>query len=218
MLAREVETAKADALYAQQQFTRTSALAADAVASRQDLDQATARANLARAKLASAEQAFAAAHVGPIREELAVADAKVRNVAASVAVVAARVAKLRIRAPADGTVALIVAEPGEAIVPRQPVMTLEAAGRRWATFNLREDQFGELRIGSRVMLMPAGGNDRIEARVTGMIPRGEFATWRAARVVGDHDLNSFLLRADPVGAAAAKLEPGMTVWLEPTVQ
>ena len=29
-------------------------------------------------------------------------------------------------------------------------------------------------------------------------------------MVGDHDLNSFLLRADPVGAAAAKLEPGMT--------
>jgi hypothetical protein len=33
-------------------------------------------------------------------------------------------------------------------------------------------------------------------------------------VVGDHDLNTFLVRADPVVPAAA-LQPGMTVWLEP---
>jgi HlyD family secretion protein len=41
----------------------------------------------------------------------------------------------------------------------------------------------------------------------------QFATWRAARVVGDHDLNTFLVRADPV-----PLQPGMTVWLEPMPQ
>jgi HlyD family secretion protein len=43
-------------------------------------------------------------------------------------------------------------------------------------------------------------------------PLGEFATWRAARAVGDHDLNSFRMRLDPV-ADAGRLEPGMTVWL-----
>jgi hypothetical protein len=108
---------------------------------------------------------------------------------------------------------LIVAEPGEAIFPGQPVMTLEAGGRRRATFNLREDQLDGLRIGSPIEL-PVGGSDRIQARIAEIIPRGEFATWRAARVVGDHDLNTFLVRADPVVPAAA-LEPGMTVWLEP---
>jgi len=48
-----------------------------------------------------------------------------------------------------------------------------------------------------------------------IIPCGGFATWRAARVVGDHDLNTFLVRADAVKAAAA-LQPGMTVSLAPT--
>ena len=38
--------------------------------------------------------------------------------------------------------------------------------------------------------------------------------WRAARAVGDHDLNSFFLRADPIDMKE-KLEPGMTVWLIP---
>jgi HlyD family secretion protein len=121
--------------------------------------------------------------------------------------------KLRIRAPSEGTVALIVAEPGEAIVPGQPVMTLEATDRRWASFNLREDQLDAPRIDSPIELLPVAGNDRIEARIAEIIPRGEFATWRAARVVGDHDLNTFLVRADPVEQTA--LQPGMTVWLEP---
>jgi len=44
--------------------------------------------------------------------------------------------------------------------------------------------------------------DRTAARVTEIIPRGEFATWRAARVVGRHDLNKFLMRVDPALPAA----------------
>ncbi len=138
-LEREIETAKADLLYAEQQFARKSALAADGFASRQDLDEASAAVGTARARLEHAQEAYEAARLGPIREELAVADAKVKNAEAVVSVTAARVEKLHISAPSDGTVALIVAEPGEAIVPGQPVMTLEAAGRRWASFNLRED-------------------------------------------------------------------------------
>jgi HlyD family secretion protein len=83
-----------------------------------------------RAKLESAESAFQAAHLGPIREELAIADAKVRQAAAAASVMAARVAKLSIPAPQDGAVALLVGEPGEAIVPGQPVMTLQARAAR----------------------------------------------------------------------------------------
>jgi len=55
-------------------------------------------------------------------------------------------------------------------------MTLEPSGRRWASFNLREDQFGDLRIGSPVKLVPVSGKDGIAARVTEIVPRGAFAT------------------------------------------
>jgi HlyD family secretion protein len=171
-LERQIETAKADLVFAEQQYSRKSVLAADGFASRQDLDQATADVDTARAKLANAEAAYQAAHLGPIREELAIADDKVQQAAAAASVIAARVAKLRIPAPEDGTVALLVAEPGEAVIPGQPVMTLEAAGRRWASFNLREDQLDGLRMGSPVELLPAAGSDRIPARVTEIIPRG----------------------------------------------
>jgi multidrug resistance efflux pump len=45
MLAREIETANADLVYADQQFARKSKLAADGFASRQDLDEASAAAS-----------------------------------------------------------------------------------------------------------------------------------------------------------------------------
>ena len=41
----------------------------------------------------------------------------------------------------------------------------------------------------------------IDARIAEIVPRGEFAIWRAARAVGDYDLNTFLIRVDPVGDA-----------------
>jgi HlyD family secretion protein len=214
-LAREIDMAKANLTYAEQEFVRKSQLAADGFASRQDLDNATAAVEVARARLASTVETYQAAHAGPIAEELAVADATVERAAASVAVVAARIAKLRITAPADGVVKLVVSEPGEAVIPGQPVMTIETIGNRWASFNLREDQMDAVRIGERVRLAPVGAADGVDARVTEMVPRGEFATWRAARVVGDHDLNMFLIRIDPAPDASDKLEPGMTVLTKP---
>ena len=54
----------------------------------------------------------------------------------------------------------------------------------------------------------------LKARITELRPLGEFATWRAARAAGDHDLNSFLVRVDPA-ETSQDLQPGMTVWLEP---
>ena len=153
-LQRQIEVAKANVLYSQQQFARTSKLATTGVASRQDLDKTTAATETSRAELARAQELYEAARLGPTHEERAIADAKVGSAAAAAAVVAARVAKLQIRAPSDGIVELLVAETGEATVPGQPVMTLQASGRRWASFNVREDQLGDLRVGSQVELMP----------------------------------------------------------------
>jgi HlyD family secretion protein len=42
---------------------------------------------------------------------------------------------------------------------------------------------------------------------------GEFAAWRAARANGDHDLNTFFLRVDPMQPSPL-LDPGQTVWLQ----
>jgi hypothetical protein len=91
-------------------------------------------------------------------------------------------------------------------------MTLQKAGQRWASFSLREDQLNDLSISSPVELTSTDHNTVIKARVDEIVPRGEFATWRAARAVGDYDLTTFLICADPTGHAEA-FQPGMSVWL-----
>src|SRR5215831_781901 len=169
-LAQDIDMANANLVYAHQQFSRTSQLAATGFASRQDLDKATAAVETGNANLSRAKERYEAARLGPTREERAIADAAVDVAAAAAAVIAARVAKLRVSAPADGAVALLVAEPGEAIVPGQPLMTLHEAGQRWASFNLREDHFDGLGIGFPIELMPADGTAPINARIDEIVP------------------------------------------------
>jgi hypothetical protein len=130
--------------------------------------------------LARARERYEAARLGPTREERSVADSGVEAAAAAVAVVAARVAKLHIRAPSDGTVALLVAAPGEAIIPAQPLMTLQKAAQHWTSFKFARGPVRRFAYGSRVELIPASGNALINARIDEIVPRGEFATWRAA--------------------------------------
>jgi multidrug resistance efflux pump len=210
ILDQSVQTAEANLLFARQENDRAVALAARDFASRQQLDERTAQLASSAADLELKRAQHAAAAAGPTAEERALADARVSLAEATVADLQARLDKTRLVAPADGTVGVIVAEPGEIVPVGKPVLTIEQ-GKPWYAFTLREDALGSLTVGSAVDLTTAGGQ-RITARVTELRPLGEFATWRAARAVGDHDLNSFRLRLDPV-AAGEGLRPGMSVWL-----
>jgi HlyD family secretion protein len=211
ILHRSVETAEANLRFAEQENTRAVALAAREFASRQQLDESNAALAKARADLALKRSQLAAAQAGPTTEERALADMRVALAEATVAKLQAKVDKLRLVAPVDGTVGILVAELGEILPVGKPVLTLDVGQERWFAFTLREDALKGLNVGSDVTLSTDDGK-RIAARVTELRPLGEFATWRAARAVGDHDLNSFRLRLDPV-AASADLQPGMTVWL-----
>jgi len=210
--AQDVRIAEANLVLAQQQYTRVSTLAAQNIASKQQLDESTASLRKAQASLDLARAGYAQDRAGPTVEERASAVAKVALGDATVTDLEAKVAKTALLAPADAVVGLIVAELGEAISPGQTVMTLDAGQERWFTFTIREDRLGGIRMGKPLTLRTAKG-DRIEARVTELRPLGEFAVWRAARAVGDHDINSFILRADPL-EAPRDLEPGMTVWID----
>jgi HlyD family secretion protein len=210
--AQNVAIAASNVTLAKQQFARVSALAAKNYASKQQFDEDAAALGEAQASLVLAQAASAQSKAGPTKEEVAIVQTQVALALAAVADLEAQLAKTTLTSPVDGVARLLVAEPGEAISPGQPVLTLAVAGDRWFTFTIREDRLQGLTIGSKVTLRTAAG-DRVEAKVTELRPLGEFAVWRAARAVGDHDINSFLLRADPIGPTP-KLEPGMTVWID----
>ena len=68
--------------------------------------------------------AICEAQRGPTAEERALADATVSLAEAARDVVEARAAKMLLRAPASGTIAILAAEVGEAVVPGAPVLTM----------------------------------------------------------------------------------------------
>src|SRR5258706_9718184 len=199
--------------YVQAQLTRTSTLARQSFESQQSLDQAENDAASARADVAEAQANYDAAVAGPTREERAIADAQVQAAAAAVAVLERRLEKMILRAPADGVVSVVAAEVGENVRAGQPILMVEAAGRQWLSFNVREDYLSGLAVGEAVSVKRNGADGAIKSIITELRPLGVFAVWQAERVIGDHDRNTLRLRLDPQGDSAG-LEPGMTVWIE----
>jgi HlyD family secretion protein len=212
-LAAAIAKAKSRLEYAQLQLTRTAYLARSDTATQQALDQAENDATSARADVAEAEANHAAAVAGPTREERAIADAQVKAAASALAVLERHLDKTILRAPADGVVTVIVAEVGENIHPGQPVLAMEEAGKRWLSFNAREDFLHGLTVGTKVGVARPGTRELTPAVVTELMPLGSFATWQAEHAVGDYDRATLRLRLDPQGEATG-LEPGMTVWLD----
>ena len=212
-LKAEIAKASARLDYVQAQLTRTSTLARQSFESQQTLDQAENDAASARVDVAEAQANYDAAVAGPTREERAISDAQVQAAAAAVTVLERRLEKMILRAPADGVVSVIAAEVGENVRPGQPILMVEAAGRQWLSFNVREDRLSGLAMGNTVSVIRNGADGMIKSVITELRPLGIFATWQAERVIGDHDRNTLRLRLDPQGAAA-DLEPGMTVWIQ----
>ncbi len=210
--AQSVRIAESNLAFAQEQYARAATLASKAFASKQELDERAAAFALADAALGEGKAAYARNIAGPTNEERAIAATKVAYAEAALADIQAQLVKTTLVAPVDGVVGKLVVEPGEVVSPGQPVLTLAPENERWFTFTIRENLLSGLTVGSPLRLRTAKG-DRIDARVTELRPLGEFAVWRAARAVGDHDLNSLLLRADPDGQAQS-LDPGMTVWID----
>jgi HlyD family secretion protein len=118
-----------------------------------------------------------------------------------------------LRAPTVGLVSVVVAEIGENVRAGQAILMVEAQGKQWLSFNIREDHLGGLAIGKALSVMRSGADGATKAVVTGLRPLGTFATWQAERVIGDHDRNTLRLRLDPSDRPAG-FEPGMTVWVE----
>jgi HlyD family secretion protein len=212
-LQAQIAKAKSRLDYVQAQLGRTTTLARQSFESQQALDQAENDAASARADVAEAQANYDAATAGPTREERAIADAQVQAAAAAVTVIERRLEKMTLRAPADGVISIIAAEVGENVRPGQPILMVEAAGKQWLSFNVREDHLGGLNLGQAVSVLRNSAGGMIKSVVTELRPLGTFATWQAERVIGDHDRNTLRLRLDPEGNPAG-LEPGMTVWIQ----
>ncbi len=147
--AAQANVENSEALYGRQQ-----ALAEKQYVSLQVRDDArrgllVARADLeAKEKIAAARyQALKLAVVGPRKEDIAAAKAKLQSEMAVLATAQKNLADTQLYAPADGVIQDRLLEPGDMASPQTPVFTLALDNPVWVRAYLPEPELGKVALG-----------------------------------------------------------------------
>ena len=65
----------------------------------------------------------------------------------------------------------------------------------WVSFNVREDQLNDFRVGETFKaFVPALDNREVELKVTYLKDMGSYAAWRATKTTGQYDVKTFRVR------------------------
>lgn len=192
-------------------YRRVDNLYREGVMTRQKRDEALAQQRSSEELAAAARAQYDLALAGAREEDKAAAQAQVRQAEAAVAEAQAAQAEIDGRAPIAAEVGKRMADVGELVPAGYPVFTLVDVEHMWVSLNLREDQFGAIRIGRRLPGdVPALGLEDVAFEVYFISPAGDFATWRSTRQSSGYDVKSFEVRVRPLQRIAG-FRPGMSV-------
>lgn len=173
-----VESAKADAVNARQQYERVKS-AMDASAGRavrqQDVDNAKAAVQVAEAKLVVNQRALDLAIAGPRKEEIAEAEARLQANEAQLALLRQQLADAELVSPVDAVVRTRVMEPGEMASPQKPVFSLAITDPKWVRAYVSEPDLGKVHSGMTASVMvDSFPNQRFDGWVGFVSPVAEF--------------------------------------------
>ncbi len=152
-----IDSAQASFDYARQEVERNQQLYASGIVTKTDVDAANTRLEQSRAGLQRAKSQLSLLESGARKEDVAVARAQVRQAESSLNLAEDQDARRVLRAPFSGLVLTRSVEPGEAISPGKPMITLanmDAAEIYLDTdennlVNLRKDQIATVIVTAR---------------------------------------------------------------------
>jgi len=127
---------------------RAATLFAGGAISRQARDRTDAALQVAAATLTQAEEQLALVEEGPRSETIGAQRAAVAQARANLDRTEAALSHAVITAPFDGLVTVRHREPGEAVTPGAPVLTILQPNDRWVRIYVREDQMGLVALGA----------------------------------------------------------------------
>jgi HlyD family secretion protein len=145
-----VDSAKADAVNARQQYERIKSAAemsAGRAVRQQDVDSARAALQVAEAKLAVNERALDLAVIGPRKEDIAEAEAQLRANEAQLALLRQQLVDAQLLAPVDAVVRTRILEPGDMASPQKPVFSLAITDPKWVRAYVTGPNLGKIHEG-----------------------------------------------------------------------
>jgi len=143
----------------------------DDAATRRDL--ASARLNAATHRVAAAEETLARLRAGARKEEIEAARARVATAEAQITVAEKSVADATVTSPLAGVVTTKIANAGEIVAPRAPIVIVTDLDHAWANVYVDEPLVPRLTVGQTATLVTDAGQ-RIEGTITFVSPKAEF--------------------------------------------
>jgi HlyD family secretion protein len=89
-------------------------------------------------------------------------------------------------------------------------MTISMMQDLWGTFNVREDQLNDIKVGTELTAYVPAFDKEVKMKVYYMKDQGSYAVWKATKSRGQYDLKTFEVKARPTEKLEG-LRPGMSL-------
>jgi len=208
-----MEQAKVGCDIAEKSFNRIQRLYNDGVVSAQKFDEAEAMYKSAQAQVKAAQSQYDMAVNGARAEEKRAASATVGQARGAVQEVTSYIKETVQVAQMDGEVTDVYPKVGELVGTGTPIMSIAVMDDQWATFNIREDQLKDIKVGAELTVKIPALDVETTMKVTSMKDKGSFAVWKATKATGQYDQKTFEVKARPT-SAVKDVRPGMSVILK----
>lgn len=215
----DVRAVQSELASAEADVERFDALLASNSGSRKQRDDAVTRRDVAAARLQgardrvrAAREAVARLRAGSRREEIEAARARVAAADAQIAVLQKTVSDATITAPVSGVVTETLADVGELLQPRAPIVVVTDLQHAWANVYVDEPDVPRLKIGQRATVFTDAGGAGLPGVVTYISPRAEF-TPRNVQTADDRSKLVYRVKVT-VDNAGGVLKSGMPVEAE----
>jgi len=211
--AQLVEQAKAGLEIAEKSYNRMKVLFDEEVVSAQKFDETEAMYKSAQAQLKAAKSQYEMAVNGARAEEKRAASASVGQARGAMQEVTSYIKETVQIAQIAGEVTDVYPKVGELVGTGTPIMSIAVMDDQWATFNIREDQLKDIKVGAELTVRIPALDKEAKMKVTSMKDKGSFAVWKATKATGQYDQKTFEVKARP-SEKIADVRPGMSVILK----
>jgi HlyD family secretion protein len=171
----------ADLRAAEVDLGRFEALLAANAGSQKQRDDARARTEIARersrgarARIAGARAAVLRLQAGAHPEEIDGARARVASIDAQIAILDKNLGDAEVRAPVAGIVTEKLADSGELVPPRGPIVVVTDLDHAWANLFVPEPMIPRVMLGQAATVFTDAGGDGLPGKVSYISPRAEF--------------------------------------------
>jgi HlyD family secretion protein len=179
----------------------------DDAASRRDL--AAARLQAAQARVGAAREALTRLERGARPEEIAAARARLAAADAQIASLEQNVKDATVVSPVAGVVTQKLADAGEILAPRAPIVNVVDLDHAWANIYIDEPLIPRLRLGQPATIFTDAGGAGLAGTVTFISPKAEF-TPRNVQTAEERSKLVYRIKVS-VDNRQGVLKPGMPV-------